>query len=106
VGAVDVSVDNAIYPAEDATGFLGSNRQQLMNAPYQELRNEDALIGGRTFGGHALDQMQNRGIMPSVVENAIQNGVQSPDPIVGRFRFYDEGNKIRVITEGPKANGS
>ncbi len=86
----------------EATGFLGSRRAPLPNAPYQPLRNGDAVIGGRTFGGHALDQMQNRGLIPSVVENAIQTGMRSPDPIVGRFRFFDAVNKFTVITEGER----
>jgi hypothetical protein len=34
-------------------------------------------INGNDYSGHAVDQMQGRGITPSVVENAIKNGVQS-----------------------------
>lgn len=86
----------------EATGFLGSKRNRLQNAPFQKLRNADTVIGKRTFSGHALDQMQNRGYTPSVVENAIQRGVRSPDPIPGRFRFYDQNNNITVITEGDR----
>jgi len=82
---------------------LGSKGAPLANAPYQPLRNADAVIGDRTFGGHALDQMQNRGIMPSVVENTIQNGVRSADPIAGRFRFFDSVNNVTVIGEGEQA---
>ena len=62
--------------------------------------NGDATIGGRDYGGHALDQMQGRGIPPSAVENAIQNGVESPDSIPGRLQHYDPLNNITVITEG------
>ncbi|MCB1740732.1 MAG: RHS repeat-associated core domain-containing protein, partial [Gammaproteobacteria bacterium] len=51
-----------------ATGFKGSKGFELKNAPYQTVRNEATTINGRDFSGHALDQMQNRGIMPSVVE--------------------------------------
>jgi hypothetical protein len=57
------------------------------------------VIGGRTFGGHALDQMRNRGLMPSVVENTIHSGVMSADPIVGRLRYFDSVNNMTVITE-------
>ncbi|HEY6557431.1 MAG TPA: DUF4258 domain-containing protein, partial [Polyangiaceae bacterium] len=86
----------------EATGFLGSRGSPLANAAFQPLRNADAIIGGRTFGGHALDQMQNRGITPSVIENAIQNGLRSADPIVGRLRFFDPVNKVTVITEAER----
>lgn len=83
-------------------GFLGSKRGPLANPPYQELQNGDAVIGGRTFSGHALDQMRNRGLTPAVVEDAIQNGTRSPDPIPGRFRFYEPRNNLTVITEGER----
>jgi hypothetical protein len=86
----------------EATGFLGSRRAPLANAAEQPLRNADSVIGGRTFSGHALDQMQNRGLMPSVVENTIQHGVRSADPIAGRFRFFDPVNNVTVITEGKR----
>jgi len=66
------------------------------------VRNADATIGGRTYVGHALDQMQNRGLLPSVVENTIRTGVRSADPIVGRTRYYDAVNKVTVILEGNK----
>jgi RHS repeat-associated protein len=35
-------------------------------------------IGDRTYTGHALDQMQGRGIPPSVVEDTIATGSQTP----------------------------
>ena len=56
------------------------------------------MIVGRTFSGHALDQMQSRGVMPSVVENTIRVGKATADPIPGRVRFYDATNKITVVT--------
>jgi hypothetical protein len=83
-------------------GFRGSKRAPLANPSYQELQNGDAMIGGREFGGHALDQMRNRGLTPSVVEDAIQTGTRTPDPIPGRFRFYDAKNNLTVITEGER----
>lgn len=46
--------------------------------------------------------MQNRGLMPSVIENAVQTGRRSADPIAGRFRFYDEVNDITVIMDEAK----
>ena len=51
--------------------------------------NPNAIIGGRDFSNHALDQMQGRGVMPSVVENTVRVGKASPDPIPGRIRYYD-----------------
>ncbi len=59
----------------------------------------DEIINGRKYFGHALDQMQNRGIPPSVVENAIKTGNKTPDPITGRIQYHDPINKITVIIE-------
>jgi hypothetical protein len=69
----------------------------LQNAPYQPTRNAPATIGGRSYSGHALDQMQNRGIPPSVVDNTIRNGVQFPTR-AGTTGYYDSVNGVRVIT--------
>jgi filamentous hemagglutinin len=60
------------------------------------VRNEASWINGRYYTGHALDQMQNRGVVPSVVENALSTGAQFPTR-AGTTGFYDAVNKIRVI---------
>ena len=83
--------------AGEATGFLGHRGYQLQNM--QAVRNAPEVIGGRTFSGHALDQMQNRGFMPSVVENAIQTGT----PFAGRggvLGYADRVNSLRVFLNG------
>ncbi len=94
-------------PVELDEGYsdpVGRKGSPLENAPYQKspARNVDTVIAGRNYGGHALDQMQNRGLTPRVVENTIQKGVLSDDPIPGRIRHYDSGNNITVVTEGDK----
>jgi hypothetical protein len=80
----------------EATGFLGRAGNELKNAPYQKLRNEATQINGRNFSGHALDQMQNRGVTPSVVENTINTGTQFPTR-AGTIGFYDAANNVRII---------
>jgi RHS repeat-associated protein len=40
--------------------------------------NSGTTIGGRNYTGHALDQMQGRGAVPSAVEDTIRNGTSSP----------------------------
>ncbi len=61
--------------------------------------NSPGEVGGRQYTGHAFDQMQGRGIPPSAVDNAVQVGRASPDPIPGRTRHYDAGNNITVVTD-------
>jgi RHS repeat-associated protein len=80
----------------EATVFLGRAGNELKNAPYQNVRNEATQINGRDFSGHALDQMQNRGVMPSVVEGALSTGAQfTTRP--GTNGIYDSVNNVRVI---------
>lgn len=89
--AADAAADGA--PAATPIGRLGSP----MDVPSGT--NVESIIGGRQFGGHALDQMQGRGVMPSAVENTVRVGRASPDPIPGRIRYYDPINKLTVVTE-------
>jgi hypothetical protein len=82
-----------------AISFAGSKRAPLDYAPYQKFRNEPAVINGRKYAGHALDRMQDRGLMPSVMENTIQNNVGLPNKVSGRVQFYDAINNVSVVTE-------
>jgi hypothetical protein len=96
-GAARAAAEEGIGGAAgEATGFLGRAGNELENAPYQGLRNEATQINGRDFSGHALDRMQGRGIMPSVVENTISTGTQYQTG-AGTIGFYDPINNVRVI---------
>ena len=78
---------------DDATAPIGSRRSPIEIAPGT---NSPATIGGRRFTGHALDRMQGRGIMPSVVDDAIRNNtaIQGAD---GSFIHYSPTNNISVV---------
>jgi filamentous hemagglutinin len=82
-----------------ATGFLGSKRLQLQNAPYQTTRNAATTIGNRPFSGHALDQMQNRGVPPTVVDNTILTGAQRAGNTAAEVRYYDPVNNLSVVVD-------
>jgi len=59
--------------------------------------NAPATIGGVDYSAHAIDQMQGRGVPPSVVKNTIENGVNySTRP--GTTGYYDSVNNVRVVT--------
>jgi hypothetical protein len=92
----DVAAKGIGAAEREATGFLGRAGNELKNAPYQNVRNEATKINGRDFSGHALDQMQNRGVMPSVVENALSTGTQFSTR-AGTTGIYDAVNNVRVI---------
>ena len=38
--------------------------------------------------------------MPTVVEDAIKNGISTKDPIPGRLRHYSAENTLTVVTDG------
>lgn len=79
--------------------LAGSRRAPLDYAPFQTVRNETTVINNRTYVGHALDRMQDRGLMPSVVENAIETGKMSSTTIPGRVEYYDPVNNLRIIVQ-------
>lgn len=61
--------------------------------------NSPATIAGRQYTGHALDQMQSRGIVPSAVENTIQHGQEMVGKRAGTTAYYDPENNITVIVD-------
>jgi hypothetical protein len=60
--------------------------------------NTPTSIGGRQYSGHALDRMQQRGYVPSVVEDAITNGTRTPS-YGGASSYYRPVNNVTVIVD-------
>lgn len=81
-------------------GFAGKKGFQLTNAEYQKVRNADAIINGREYVGHALDQMQNRGLPLSIVEETIRVGktIIETQP-QGRIQYFNPEQNISVVIE-------
>jgi len=82
--AADEAADAAKKAAKRAQPPVG-RRGEPMNVP--KGTNPDTTIQGRNYVGHAIDQMQGRGIPPSAVEDTIRNGTRTPDPLPGRTRI-------------------
>lgn len=61
--------------------------------------NRRMTIGGREYSGHSLDRMQEQGIVPSVVENAIQYGQKIPGRRPGAEVYYDSVNDVTVVLD-------
>ncbi len=59
--------------------------------------NEPTTINGREYSGHALDRMQGRGLVPTVIENTIAEG----NPYAGKYPnttiYYDTVNNVSVV---------
>ena len=93
-----------MFPQINLASYLFENSivqrrlQELENLKGTPTQNADEVINGRRYTGHALDQAQNRGLTTSVVEDAIQNGRGSADPIPGRTRNFSPDNNIRFFS--------
>jgi RHS repeat-associated protein len=61
--------------------------------------NSPDIINGREYTGHALDRMQQRGLVPSVIEDTIQQGTVTPGRKVGTRAHYSIDNNVTVITD-------
>lgn len=90
-GETPVLVHNSNCPTTPVGG-RGTNFRNL--SP-----NEPATIGGRDYTGHAIDRMQERGLMPSVVENTIRVGEEMPGKRAGTTAYYEAENNVTVITD-------
>jgi hypothetical protein len=82
--------DNATHPSTP----IGQRGSPLDVAPGT---NDPANIGGRDYTGHALDRMQGRGVPPSAVGDAIQNGSTSPGNQPGTT-VHTGNNGVTVVT--------
>jgi hypothetical protein len=79
--------------AADANVVMGRKGSEMLVEPGT---NVPGVVNGRAYSAHAFDQMQGRGIMPSVVDDTIATGV----PAASRGAttvFYGAGNNISVV---------
>ncbi len=60
--------------------------------------NEPGMIGSREVSGHGFDQMQSRGVTPTIVEEAIAIGDKIPAKH-DRTMYVDRKNGIAVVVE-------
>ena len=102
IGNEDSGVENNSQNDFMDRGRISGSQRMPLNQPknplYQPLRNEDRIINGRTYSGHALDRMQDRGIPISVVEETIKYGKKTVS-YSDRIKYYDEKNNVTVVTE-------
>jgi len=88
-GDTSVLVHNC---ARTPSGRRGVNFKNLSS-------NGPTTIDGRDYTGHAINRMQERGIMPSVVENTIRAGSVSSGKRPGTSAYYEPENDITVIVD-------
>jgi len=87
-------------PAGYSMEWRGCRSYQFEPAKFQPLRNASTNIQGREYSGHAIDQMQNRGLPFSVIEHAITNGKSVPSSrSVARNIYFDQENNVSVVVQ-------
>ncbi|MBR2410787.1 MAG: hypothetical protein IKB08_03585 [Clostridia bacterium] len=93
----DNSSSNSQLPKDTSSAHapVGSKHNPIKF--YQDRRNEPTTINGRDYSGHALDRMQERGVMPSVVENTIKVGTPEAGNGPGATVYYDSINDVSVV---------
>jgi RHS repeat-associated protein len=75
----------------------GRHTPQHANPPYQPVQNTPGSVNGIDYSGHAFDQMRNRGLVPSVVENALRTGTRTPGNTPGTQVVTDSVNSVKII---------
>jgi RHS repeat-associated protein len=70
---------------------------QYVNPAWQPVQNVPGSVNGRPYSGHAFDQMRNRGLVPSVIENVLNTGIPSPGRTQGTTVVRDPVNSVNVI---------
>jgi len=81
------------------TGASGSRGDPLAQPGFQPSRNKATTIGNREYTGHALDQMQNRGLTPTVVEDTISSrNYVGPGNRPNTKIYYSPENGVRIVT--------
>jgi hypothetical protein len=88
------SSDTTLPGDKSATTPVGRRGEPIAVKPGT---NRPTAIGGRTFTGHAGDQMQGRGVPPSAVEDAIRNGATRPGNGPGET-VHIGSNGVIVVT--------
>ena len=88
------SRNNISKPASTPVGRRGSPLEVSRGT------NKPTVINGRNYTGHALDQMQSRGFLPSVVEDTIAHGVKNKGNTEGTWAFITNQAKVIVNSNG------
>jgi RHS repeat-associated protein len=89
-----------VAASSEASSPVGSQRSPWSNFdPDGPPINSADTVNGVDYSGHALDQMANRGIPPSVVDNALQTGESFPGNTAAETVHYDPVNNISVVTD-------
>jgi RHS repeat-associated protein len=88
--------------AEVTTGINASTPVGRLSSPMEIIpgTNTPETINGVEFSGHALDRMQSNGLVPSVVQDTLNNGAPGPGNTPGTATLTT--NQLKVVINSDK----
>lgn len=89
-------------PPRTASYPVGNSTSQFQVPP--RAQQPGGRVCGRDYSGHAFDQMQARGIPPSVVSNTIGTGAWYPGNSASTSQYYSVVNDVTVIVNHNTGN--
>jgi RHS repeat-associated protein len=96
IRSVASGVRGSYPPASSFAGRRGAERQ--FATPNGPPRNAAGVVDGRVYSGHSLDRMQDRGLIPSVIEDTIATGKATPSR-AGTTVYHSERNNVTAIVD-------
>ncbi|WP_292534456.1 RHS repeat-associated core domain-containing protein, partial [Mesorhizobium sp.] len=94
------SPQGSVPPASAPVGYRSINTEvanRQLQTPPGKPRNAPGEVNGRQYSGHAFDQLQNRGLTPSVVEDTIKTGTRA---VKGNVTVYtSRANDVSVVVD-------
>ena len=95
-----ISIAGAEVAVEaEAAGEIAATEAEIGGelAETGSIKNVPEIINGRSYSGHALDQMEERGLTPTIIDNTIETGETFPGRYPDTTAYYDKINKVTVI---------
>ena len=90
-------VNQSTNSCKGAYGIAGRRGFEMKNFYKNTSRNKPGIVYGRSYTSHAFDQMENRGIMPSIIEETIQKNSCRLGKEPGTISYYDKVNNVTII---------
>jgi hypothetical protein len=94
VKAGEQASGSLVYSEPAASTIIGRKGQVLK---FPHLDNKPTTVNGLDYSGHAIDQMQRRGVMPSMVEYVVKNYTPVKGKKADTIEYYDPVNKLKVV---------
>jgi RHS repeat-associated protein len=103
-GPTEPPTASSIHEPPASTPVGSINHPLSVGVPNKPPINKPTTINNTPYSGHAIDEMQCHGIIPSAVENTIQTGIPRPGNKPGTTVYYDPVNNITAVSNNTTGN--